>query len=379
MLLFFCVIVISILFFPKKIFAQNNFSSGNTVTLQKNQTINDNYLASGGTVVISGVVNGDVYAAGGSVLINGTVNGDVLAAGGNVSVTGKVAGNIRVVGGQIVISGSVGRNVATVGGSTVIEDPAKVGGSLVSAGGSISVLSPIGQGATFAGNMVTIDTSIGGNVVAGVRDLSISPGSHIAGSLNYWSAAKANVPNGVVGKNITHHQIPSRQNAQRQQKAGAFISGFMLLWEVVGFISAFIIGLLLLWFVPHYMQYVYTEVTTRFWITLGIGVLTVILVPIAVVILFLTIVGIPLAILLLLAFIIFALLIKVLVSYVIGKKLLPDRTVLALFVGLVIYSVISIIPVIGGLWDLLALFVGMGAMVIVEKNLYVQARFKKLL
>jgi hypothetical protein len=50
---------------------------GNNVTVSRNQTINDDLYAFGGTVTIQGRVNGDVVALGGTVTVNGPVSGDL--------------------------------------------------------------------------------------------------------------------------------------------------------------------------------------------------------------------------------------------------------------------------------------------------------------
>ncbi|HET9946841.1 MAG TPA: hypothetical protein VFQ63_02145 [Patescibacteria group bacterium] len=377
------LLVVGIGFFvlPQSIFAQSNFSTGNTVTLPRDTIINEDYFVSGGTVVISGTVNGDVFVAGGNVLINGTVAGDVLSAGGNVTVNGKVGGNVRVVGGQVLIGADVGKNVTAAGGTITIEDSAKIAGSLSAAGGNISLLSPIGKGVTFAGTQMSIDGAIGGNVTGVAQTLSITRQSSIAGSLNYWSNTKANLPSDVAVKGVTYHQTNwnTPQQKEQMEKARNGFVGFNVVWETMSLISSFVIGWLLLWLVPLYMKSVNTTLTTKPWQSLGIGFLAVILMPITFIILLATIIGISFAFILLFGFVLFMLLNKIFISYAIGKKLLPDKNLLGLFVGLIIFSIISIIPFIGGLWNLAALFVGLGAILLVKKDLYLQARAKKLI
>jgi len=85
------------------------------------------------------------------------------------------------------------------------------------------------------------------------------------------------------------------------------------------------------------------------------------------------------AALIVVSFILIALLNQIFVAYTLGKKLLPNSNALALFAGLVVYSVISWIPVIGWMFNALALFVGMGALIQVKKRLYDTLRTKKLI
>jgi len=216
-------------------------------------------------------------------------------------------------------------------------------------------------------------------VNVGVQTLQVSSASHIAGSLNYWSPTKVNIPSNVAVQGVTYHHVT--QPAQKQQKAvpAALISGFSIFWAFVSLVSSFIIGILLIWLTPLYMSDIAQTIETKIWPSMGIGFLAVIIVPIVCIILLATVVGIPLAFMLFISYILFVFLNKIFISYAIGKKLLPGKNILALLVGLVVYEVISIIPVVGWLWSLFALFVGLGAIVMVEKNLYLQARLKKII
>src|SRR5205085_8909779 len=80
---------------------------GNDVTVSRNQIINDDLYAFGGTVTIQGRVNGDVVAMGGTVTVNGPASGDLLVAGGTVSVAGRVGRSGRVAGGPVAMDAPV--------------------------------------------------------------------------------------------------------------------------------------------------------------------------------------------------------------------------------------------------------------------------------
>ena len=62
---------------------------GNAITVDPNQTIDDDLYAFGGTITIAGTVNGDVYAFGGTVIVATTVFRDVLAEWGKRLVRGS--------------------------------------------------------------------------------------------------------------------------------------------------------------------------------------------------------------------------------------------------------------------------------------------------
>lgn len=368
---------------PKKAFAQTNFSSGNTVLLPKEQNVTNDYFAAGSTVILDGTVNGDAYIAGGNIAINGTVNGDVLAAGGNISINGHVTGNVRAVGGQIAVAGNIGRNVSVAGSTISLQYPAKVTGSVVAAASNLSLLAPTEKDITIAARQVSIDTLINGNVTGAVGQMDILPGTKIMGKLTYWSNSPAQIAQFTVKNGITYHH--TRWDTQKASQptfntaATGFFAGFGIIWSLVSLLTSFVLGLILLRFFPVSMQQISTTLTTKPWASMGIGFLTVILLPIAFVTLLFTIIGIPLAIILLIVFILFALLNGIFISYAIGKKLLPRKNSLALVVGIVINGIISCIPVIGWIWNILTFFIGMGAIVLVEKEIYTALRERKII
>jgi uncharacterized membrane protein len=113
--------------------------------------------------------------------------------------------------------------------------------------------------------------------------------------------------------------------------------------------------------------------------SLFVGLIAVVLIPFAAVVLFLSVVGIPFVLLLGAVVVLILLANQIFVGYAIGKKLLPGRNELALLAGLVIYEVAGLIPVVGWMFNFIALFIGLGALIIVKRKLYLSFRTKKLI
>ncbi|MDO8269135.1 MAG: hypothetical protein Q7T54_00505 [Candidatus Levybacteria bacterium] len=378
-LIFFLLIAF---FLPESAYAATNFDSGNSVILAKDETITTDYYASGATVIINGTINGDAYVAGGSIIVNGTVLGDVLAAGGNISIGGKVTGNVRAVGGQIIITGEIDRNVSVAGGSISIQPPALVAGSVTAAAGNLSLLAPIGKGAVITGSQATINNSIGGDTRIAADQLDILQDAKIEGELAYWSPNQAHiVPFTIKNGAVYHHtdwKTPKTQQAISNNLAKA-IAGFGLTWIVVSFAASFFVGLVFMNLAPFYIKNVVTTITQHPWRSFGVGFIFVVLVPFAFFVLLATVIGIPFAFLLIITFVIFALLNQIFIALAIGKRLLPTRNGVALFVGLIIYSAINAIPLINWMFSSITLFIGMGAITIVSRNLYITLRAKKII
>ena len=377
-------ILIVFLIFPLiggGVYAAKNLQRSETVLIPKEDVVDGDYFAAGERVTIAGTVNGDAYIAGGNVIVEGEINGDLITAGGNVNVRGKVAQDVRAAGGQVTVSGDVGGNVTLVGGSLEVADSAKIAGSLVSAGGNLSVFAPIGKGATFGVGNATIGNLINGDVAAGVGELALTPNAKVAGDLNYWSDRDANISQGAEVFGKTTHNFPPKKERQEQRNALGGVFGF---FKIAGFLAALVIGVILIKLAPQFTKITADTIVKKPAASLGIGLLTLIFTPFVILIAAITVIGIPIALILLVLFLITIYLAKIFVSVAIGKKIIGminqkagDYAVFIL--GLLVYTLVTLIPVIGTIIAILVVLGGVGAIVTTKKDLYKQLRSKKLI
>lgn len=365
------------------VFAQE-FSQGNQVTLPKSQTIDGDYFVSGRQVTIDGIVTGDSYVAGGVVLVNGEVDGDLLVAGGDVNIQGHIEHDLRVIGGNVIISGMVDGNVTVVGGTVQIEKDARLSGSLTSASGTINVLSPVKNGATIAGGTVTVANSIGGNLVATIGQLDLTSTASINGDLKYWSKNAASIDDSArITGNTFHYATPTSMTPN----AGDFIgraTALSLPLKIISFLASLLIGLLLIYFLPRYSAIASDQALNNFWKSILVGFLAVILVPFLFIILCVTVIGLPLAFILLALFFLEIYLSHIVISFAVGQKFFeltgtPVRPWQSFALGLLAYSVITLLPFLGGLIWLLAGFTGFGAIILTKRSFFREFSGKKLL
>ncbi len=365
--------------------AQRVISEENII-IPTGRTIDQDLFATGKTVIISGTVNGDVYAAGGNIIVEGTINGDLLAAGGVVNVSGTVSQDIRAAGGQIEVSGNVGNSLTVAGGSVTVSSNAEVGGSVVAAGGNLTLQSPIGRGITASAGNMTVGNSVGGNVLAAVGSLSLTPNANVNGNLTYISTARANIPEGArVGGTVERQQPPvtDREARETVREMAEAWRNLAITAIIVDLLASFILGVILLRLLPFYTRTVADIIRNRFWASLGIGFLILILVPIAVVVLLMSVVGIPLALILLAWYLVDLYLAKIFVAVVLGRWILAvlergASDILSLLVGLIVYGILAAIPVIGPLLALIVTVVGLGAKNIGTREYYLNLRAKKI-
>lgn len=369
----------------RSVFAQKLTPGNNVVTLPKYSTVDKDYFATGGTVNLSGNVNGDAYLAGGNITVDGNIYGDLIAAGGNITVSGNTAGNVRVLGGNITISGKVGKNLTVAGGSVNIANAAQIAGSLVSGSGDLTVSAPIGKGATLDGGDASILSTIGGEVLANTSKIMLGAQSVIGGNLTYSKDTAVDLQRGaqVKGKMIVNSPVIPPASAFKGT-VDSFIQKVGMGLKFIDLASALLIALLLVKFAPNYLDKTVKILTKRPLRSFGVGLLVVFGIPLVSIILILTVIGIPIALILLGVLIIAIYLSKIFISLLVGQKVLEAFKTkagrgLAVAVGLVIYSIVAQIPLLGSAVVFFSLVAGLGAQAVERLALYKQVRSKKLI
>lgn len=353
------------------------------VRLPAEAVVDRDYFAFGPIVEVSGTVNGDVYAAGGEVLVDGTINGDLLAAGGAVTITGTVAQDVRVAGGEVTIDGEVGQNVTIAGGTVELTNAAALQGSLVAAGGRLRVSAPVARDARLAAGSVMIADRITGNLHAAAASLRLTSTAAVAGDLTYWSGeiasidSRAQIEGRVIRKELPEDFWPSPKDV-----AGALVGARLVLW-LASLVSTLVLGLLFLRLYPNATRATVDQLGAQPLALFGLGVLAFLLVPVLAGLLAITVVGLPLALVLLAWYGLALYLGRIFVLQWLGERLLGlfgrqtgGRG--AFVVGLVLYFLIALIPLIGGLVTALTLMFGLGATLYVKKTVYTAVRERSM-
>ncbi len=355
------------------------------IVLPENQVIDSDYFNAGDNVTVLGTINGDAYVAGGNVTFNGIVNGDIIAAGGTITVNGS-AQNVRVAGGNITVNGKIEKNLTVFGGNITLGNNASLLGSIVAAGGSINLAAPVGRGATILGGNVIVGNLINGNTYAAVGQLTLQPQAMINGNLVYVSDQPAQLLSGSKVSGKLTHTLPQKPKENSVSKLNAIygIGIAALTIKLIGMISLLIIGWIIIGLAPHYVKKVADGIVEKPWQTFATGLVAMILAPVIFFILLATVVGIPLAFIFAALFCITVFISKLFVMFLIGEKLAatinPKMPLgLAFFIGVVIYGVVAIIPVFGWLADILAIFFGLGSLLIQKKQIYQSLRKDKTL
>lgn len=366
--------------------AQPTGQNQQTVVVEENQTINQDYFAAGNTVIINGTINGDAYIAGNQVLINGVINGDLIAAGNSLTIGGVISQDVRVGGRQVTVTGMVGGNLTAGAQEINLTPTSQLKGSMVMGGQTILIQTPGQKSITLAGNTATITAPVTGNVDAYVRYFQLNGRAKIGGNLTYLSTTQTEIsPTATISGTTTRRSPPPGFRPEDQREATSqlkrFLGGLVAFSTLVNGISKLAIGLLFLAVAPWVFNQTTQTITKRPGAAFLSGLLIFIVVPLVLGLLLLTIIGIPLAFIGMALYGILLYLASLPVSYWIGNQLAQTfgwqlTPALRFMLGLILVMIVGLIPLIGWLTKLIILIVGLGALyyLIVNQNRPVTAK-----
>lgn len=309
------------------------------------------YLA-GERPTVDANVTGDLVVAGGDVTVNGDVEGGVLAAGGTLTINGNVGQSVRIAGGTIKLNGTIGGDLVVFGGDVILDTKSVVTGDVISFAGSLSLKGLVKGDVkkSYAGS-ISLAGEVAGNVEGSkVDSLRVEPTAVIGGDLAYSSTREADISDdAVIGGDITYNKV------QSYEKPNTF--GLNLGGAIFGAMIALVTLLVFSYVAPKFAKNVVTGAIEKPAMKLGIGFVTLIVAPVAMMFIAITILGIGIVGYLGLTYAIFIALASTLSALLIGsyawkfinkgKDLEVNWKTVALGVALV--ALLKVVPVLGWL------------------------------
>ncbi len=333
----------------------------NLTSVSKDQIIDGSAYLAGDSIAVDGTVKGDVYCAGKDIVINGTVEGDVLCAGQNITIDGTVVGNIRLAAMKAYVKGTV-EGAATLAAMDITTDSAsKIGRDAVVTGSQVNLAGQVGRDVMIGGEIATVSGVVGRNVEGSMSKLSFSSGAKVNGGVYYSSGIEANVPDGVVAGQVERTE-PEKQTRQTSMDLSVAWAGILI--SIAAFVLATILLVVLL---PRFAKRAsdsksFGELAKYF----TVGLVTLVLAPFFIVMLFVSIIGFYVALLLALAILLIFMLGGILVAYRVGRFMLADKHnyVLMAAAGALTMSILGMIPVIGWAIALIGAIAGAGMILV---------------
>ena len=352
-----------------------DLQAGALILYPEKEVVRDDILAAGQQVTIEPKVEGDVTAAGQSVIVSGPVKDSILLLGQTVVASGGVGNDAWMAGNTVKLDGSVTDNAYLAGSTVIVSSGASIGTDLLAAGAVVNIMGDVGRNARVAGNTVTVAGTIGGSLYVQSDGLvSVMDGAVIKGNFYYESPLPAQISNGAKILGDIKHSIPKKEKVQAMGWPA------WLGWApgIVAFIAAIIFGCVLLSLFPARAQEAANTARGSFWLSVGIGILLLIVTPIACLIAAPTLVGFPLALAVAFVYIILVYSAKVFAGFALGQWILGagrqtlPKPVGSMILGLIIIAVahylLGLIPVAGcfvqALFKLVVWIVGLGAFLV---------------
>lgn len=251
------------------------------------------HFTAGGTVSVSRPVAGDLAAAGANVDVTAAVGGDALVTGGNVRLGASIKQDLYALGGRVSIDGAVQRNARLVGGTIEIGPQARIAGNVTVGGGEVRIAGAINGYLQAGGGHVVIDGTVGGDVEIAGGTIELGPNARIDGRLRYASRDElqrdpAAVVKGGTERFTPHAGWPGPSDAQKRAGRGAgwiWTAGLMLLAAILA--AA----------LPGVYAGVGVSARERWAMSLLVGFIALVCIPVAVLIALLSVIGAPLALL----------------------------------------------------------------------------------
>ncbi len=344
---------------------------GDRAVLRSGQVVQGDYFAFGPHVEISGIVNGDLYAAGGEVIVDGVVNGDVMVAGAKVVLSGTIAQDARVAGAHILVSGTIGRN-ATLGGADVhLTEKATVRENLIAGGGSVQLAGAIGRDARVGAWQATFSNGIERDVIVAAESVRLTSKASVGGRLRYWGEVAPSIDEAaIVHGPITRRPLPEGWSIERARQG---LIGVRLLAAFVSFLSTLFLGLILLRLFPQFAGEVTAAIRKQPGPSLGWGLAASVATPLVAISFLVTMLLLPAGVVLLALYGVILYLARIFAVTYAGQFLFrrsDDSSSLArpFVAGLVLYSLLTLVPVIGILLTVMTMVVGLGALLVAGKQ-----------
>lgn len=307
------------------------------VTVESNETIDDNLATAGNNVYIRGVIEDDLFVAGANIKIEGEIKGNLFAAGNTVTISGKV------------------HQDAFLGGNMVtIEDKASVGRDLLAGGNLVLIEGNVERNVLAGAANLDINGTIEGDVKAGTNSLNLGDNAKINGKLEYSGEKE-------IEENKTS-KVQGEVKYDKPQKTKTNFTSQISGW-FVGLVKFLFVGILLVLLLPKWFDKIADVMGSNTLKSIGIGFLMLIIAPIIALIGLIILIGMPIAFIIGLIYILLLYIAKYWVAYCLGKTIGKGKwsPIITMIVGVVILQIIFLIPYIGVIAKFVVILAALGA------------------
>ena len=356
---------------PAPVEAQS-VEAGGALTIASGEVREGDLYAAGEAVRVDGRLNGDLVAAARRIMVDGRVEGDVFAAGNNIDLRGPIGDSTRIVGQILTVDTTIDGDLLAGGEELHLTENAIVAGGLTAAASLVEIDGTVGRGARVAAGEIIVRGTVNGNANVIADRLDLAPGARITGDLDY----RARTPLSPEAAAQVEGAVRYEEPVEDPEDGGGGLGFLFWFWQVLASLLTGIVVVAALRGVVERLVASIAEETT-----LGalLGFTAFLLIPVAAVIAIVTLVGLPIGVAAVLLFGLALYAAKLPIAVWIGGRLLglagrPGASpYAAMAVGILLLYLLFAIPFVGWLFWLAATWLGLGAMVVAGRR-YLDSR-----
>lgn len=282
-------------------------------------------------------INGDLFLITAESDIQGTINKDLNAISNKIRVQGIVGDDSRIIAGEANINAYVFGELKVIADRLITSNTTIINGKTSIRATNAEIKGTYHDEVRIQANKVEIDALIKADTSINSKNIKISPETRIQGSLEVPKGTK--VPNNTVTGEITYKEIKPETLSTRE-----LLVNKITLFLIITILSAFLV------LIARKRTNKLVETTTKKpLLSLLIGILAGIILPIISLILLISIITAPIGALLLMTLIALLIITPALAVLMVGKQTLemirPRREIrLEIIIGALIIVVLSFIP-----------------------------------
>ena len=320
------------------------------------------------SVKAEGAYDSSRFMFGNNVSNNSRIDGIGFLAGNSINSRGTVTYGVYA-GNVITISDEIEKDLFAAGNEITITEDAVVPRDAYIAGNSVTIYTEIGRDLYVGAETVDLrGVTVKGDVYISASKIKLDENTSIAGTFTYEEDSKVD---GLKEAQIDETKVVKVDKVEfkKEEKKSKIISTLMSV--ATAFITMLVIFLLF----PKFRKVIEKtedDLGTVALTSLG-GIALTICIPVIAIIAMLTVVLIPVSLMVLAGYFATLYLASLVTYYLIGHILyskISDKSlwVLELFIGIVLFKLLSLIPYVGGLIGFLCFVYGMGKIYSLLKN-----------
>lgn len=336
------------------------------ITIAETETIDDTLIVAAETVRIRGKVTGDLVVVGRRIDVDGSVEGNVIAFGKSVTVRGNVGGFVLGAGNAFDLTGAiVGGDLWAAGENVTIDAQTRVAKNATVAGQNAAIEGSVGNDLSAFAEILELNGKVGQDLEAFVSRVRLLDDAYVKGNARLRIQAADRLQRAAGAK--VDGEVEFLDMPKEFEATNRYASAEFYLWQVARLVSAILMGLVLLWLVPG-LRSISVGGGVEGLKTAGIGLVTLVSVPIIAVIIAVTLVGLPLSFVTIMAWLMLIYLAKIVVGVFIGRMLLgatkyQGSNALMLIAGITVIIIAVNLPAIGGFISFVLTIIGIGLIV----------------